>query len=462
MAKDLSTTSWQERYGARVIYTFRCRLADQAEQLGQVVSLIGSKGIHTGDLHVVGVDEQSKDYSITVYASDTPVVEALIADLNAMTGVSVLEVRNDIIETHRKGTIKIVSKAPINSLNDLRMVYTPGVASVCQEIEANPAKARELTGLSDRVAIVTNGTAVLGLGDIGVVPSLPVMEGKASIFAEFAGLSAIPILVDTKDVNVFVETVVKIAPSFGAIQLEDVAAPACFEIESQLQDRLDIPVMHDDQHGTATVTLAAIIRALKLTNKKAKECRAIILGAGAAGQAIAYILQKFGLKDVVIYDSVGPIYRGRTERMNVYKQTMAERTNKDNQSCPLAEGFKGKDIFIGVARPNMVTKEMIASMNPNPIVFPMSNPIGEISVKDALAAGAAIAADGRTINNALVYPGLFRGALDAGATDITYEMQEAAAKMVASLAQGNELLPNMLDRNVHKQVIQAVANAWRT
>ncbi len=462
MAKDLSTTSWQERYGARVIYTFRCRLADRAEHLGQVVSLIGSKGIHTGDLHVVGVDEQSKDYSITVYASDTPVVEALIADLNAMTGVSVLEVRNDIMETHRKGTIKIVSKAPINSLNDLRMVYTPGVASVCQEIEANPAKARELTGLSDRVAIVTNGTAVLGLGDIGVVPSLPVMEGKASIFAEFAGLSAIPILVDTKDVNVFVETVVKIAPSFGAIQLEDVAAPACFEIEAQLQDRLDIPVMHDDQHGTATVTLAAIIRALKLTNKKADECRAIILGAGAAGQAIAYILQKFGLKDVVIYDSVGPIYRGRTERMNAYKQTMAERTNKDNQSCPLAEGFKGKDIFIGVARPNMVTKEMIASMNPKPIVFPMSNPIGEISVKDALAAGAAIAADGRTINNALVYPGLFRGALDAGATDITYAMQEAAAEMVASLAQGNELLPNMLDRNVHKQVIQAVANAWRT
>jgi malate dehydrogenase (oxaloacetate-decarboxylating) len=290
---------------------------------------------------------------------------------------------------------------------------------------------------------------------------MPVMEGKASIFAEFVGLSAVPILVDTKDVNVFVETVVKIASSFGAIQLEDVAAPACFEIEKQLQDRLEMPVMHDDQHGTATVTLAAIIRALKLTNKKPENCRALILGAGAAGQAIAYILQKFGLKDVVVYDSVGPIYRGRTERMNSYKQTMAEKTNKDHQSCPLAEGFKGKDIFIGVARPNMVTKEMIASMNPNPIVFPMSNPIGEISVEEARAAGAAIAADGRTINNALVYPGLFRGALDVGATDITYAMQEAAASTVASLAQGDELLPNMLDREVHKRVIEAVAKAWR-
>jgi malate dehydrogenase (oxaloacetate-decarboxylating) len=287
------------------------------------------------------------------------------------------------------------------------------------------------------------------------------MEGKASIFAEFAGLSAIPILVDTKDVNTFVETVVKVAPSFGAIQLEDVAAPACFAIEKQLQDRLDIPVMHDDQHGTATVLLAALIRALKLTNKKPENCRALILGAGAAGQAIAYILLKFGLKDVVVYDSFGPIYRGRTERMNSYKQTMAERTNKDNQTCPLADGFKGKDIFIGVARPNMVTKEMVASMNPNPLVFPMSNPVGEISVEDARAAGAAIAADGRTINNALVYPGLFRGALEAGATDITYAMQEAAAKTVASLATGKDLLPNMLDREVHKKVIQAVADAWK-
>jgi len=340
------------------------------------------------------------------------------------------------------------------------MVYTPGVASVCREVQNSPDAAWELTGICDRVAIVTNGTAVLGLGDIGPVPSLPVMEGKASILAEFVDISAFPILIDTKDVDIFVDTVVRIAPGFGAIQLEDVAAPACFEIEEKLKAKLNIPVFHDDQHGTATIVLAALINALKKTHKKAKQCSVVMLGAGAAGIAVSQILLGFGIRDIVLYDSKGAIYRGRTENMNPYKKRLAEITNRKNQKGPLADGFVGKDIFIGVSRPNMVSKEMIASMAKDPIVLPLANPIGEISKEEAIQAGAAVAADGRDINNALAYPGIFRGALDAKAAEINLEMKLAAAKKIAELAPKNHLLPDILDKEVHKSIAQAVAEAW--
>jgi malate dehydrogenase (oxaloacetate-decarboxylating) len=297
------------------------------------------------------------------------------------------------------------------------------------------------------------------LGNLGPLPSLPVMEGKAAIFAEFVKISAFPILVDSEDVDTIVETVARIAHTFGAIQLEDIAAPACFAVEQKLKDLLNIPVFHDDQHGTATVLLAALIRALEKTQRKPQDCSALILGAGAAGYAIARILCEFGIGDVVVYDSAGPLYRGRTEKMNPYKQQLAELTNKNNQACDLSEGFKDKHIFIGVARPNMVTKEMVASMADDPIVFPLSNPIGEISVEEATQAGAVVAADGRAINNALAYPGLFRGALDARARDITFDMQLAAARKLAELAPPDGLLPDMLDRSVHQAVATAVAAA---
>jgi malate dehydrogenase (oxaloacetate-decarboxylating) len=354
----------------------------------------------------------------------------------------------------------MVSRAPIRTLTDLRMIYTPGVADACKVIEAKPELAWDMTGICDRVAIVTNGTAVLGLGDIGVLASLPVMEGKAAIFAEFTGISAVPVLIESKDVQTIVETVVLTAGSYGAIQLEDIAAPECFDIEQQLRDRLDIPVFHDDQHGTATVVLAAMINALKKTGKKIENCKAIMLGAGAAGYAITVALLKFGIGDVVVYDSFGPIYRGRTEKMNKWKEELARITNKNNEKGSLLEGFNGKDIFIGVARPKMVSKEMIAAMNKNSIVMPLSNPVGEIDVQDAMAAGAAVAADGRTINNALAYPALFRGAMDVKAKDITFEMQLAAAKTLASLAADGDLLPDVLDRNVHKLTAKAVSEAW--
>jgi len=453
---DTQNTSWQERYNASEIYTLRCKVLDRPGMLAKVISAIGQADVHIGTINVAGIDSQYKIRDITVYCCDTKHLNDVLDIVNGIEGIEVIEVRDDVIEIHRRGTIKTVSRIPINTLTDLRMVYTPGVASVCEKIKANPQEAWELTGICERVAIVTNGTAVLGLGNIGSLASLPVMEGKAAIFAEFSGISAIPILIESTDVDTIVQTVMRIGGGFGAIQLEDIAAPACFAIEEKLQGMLDIPVLHDDQHGTATVVLAALINALKKTAKNPKHCSAIVLGAGAAGYAISRILSEFGIGDILVYDSVGLIYEGRTERMNPYKQRLAEFTNKDNQKCGLLDGFKGKDIFIGVAKPNMVSKEMIACMAGEPIVFPLSNPVGEISVEEALATGARVVADGRTINNALVYPGLFRGALDGRVKRITTEMLLAAAKKLAELAPEESLLPNMLDREVHKIVAETV------
>jgi len=457
---DMKNTSWQERYHASEIFTLRCKVLDKPGMLGKLITAVGQAGAHIGTVNVAGLDSQYKLRDITIYCRDKKHLNAILDIANQCQGVEVINVKDDVMEIHRRGTIAMVSRVPITNLTDLRMLYTPGVASVCDRIKTQPETAWDMTGLGDRVAIVTNGTAVLGLGNIGTLASLPVMEGKAAIFAEFANISAIPILVDSEDIDTVVETVSKIASGFGAIQLEDISAPACFEIEEKLGNKLNIPVFHDDQHGTATVTLAALINAIKKTDKKPEDCSVIILGAGAAGFAIAMILREFGIGDIVVYDSTGPLYKGRTERMNPYTSQLADITNKNNQKCVLAEGFQGKDIFIGVARPNLVSKEMIASMAKDPIVFPLSNPVGEISVEDAITAGAVVVADGRAINNALAYPGLFRGALDVRAKSITFDMQLAAAGKLAELARQESLLPNMLDRNVHNVVAQTVASAY--
>ena len=457
---DLKSTSWQERYHTSEIFTLRCKVLDEPGMLGKLITAIGQAGAHIGTINVAGVDSRNKLRDITIFCRDKEHLKKILNTTNACEGIEVVNVKDNVLEIHRRGTIEMVSKVPITNLTDLRMLYTPGVASVCERIKIEPDVAWDMTGLCDRVAIVTNGTAVLGLGNIGTLASLPVMEGKAAIFAEFANISAIPILVDSEDPGTVVKTVIKIASSFGAIQLEDISAPACFEIEEKLRDQLDIPVFHDDQHGTATVTLAALINAIKKINKKPKDCSVIILGAGAAGFAIAMILKEFGIGDIVVYDSTGLLYKGRTERMNPYKSQLVDVTNKNNQNGGLTEGFKGKDIFIGVAQPNIVSKEMISSMAKDPIVFPLSNPVGEISVEDAITAGAAVVADGRAINNALAYPGLFRGALDVRAKSITFDMQLAAAEKLAKLAPEGSLLPNMLDKNVHNSVAQAVVSAY--
>lgn len=456
----LNQTSWQERYHASEIYTLRCKVYDKPGMLGKLITAIGQAQVHLGDIRTVGIQSHSKMRDIQVYCSNKEHLEDLLKKVEAIEGVEVLSIKDDVLEIHRRGAIEMVSRVPITNLTDLRMLYTPGVASVCNKLVKNPETAWDLTGICDRVAIVTNGTAVLGLGSIGVVPSLPVMEGKAAIFAEFTKISAVPILVDSKVPDEIVDLVCKIASGFGAIQLEDISAPACFEIEEKLREKLNIPVFHDDQHGTATVSLAALINALKRTGRKPEECSAVILGAGAAGYAITMILKKFGIGDIIVYDSCGPLYEGRTERMNPYKEKLAQITNQKKSTGGLLEGFKNRDIFIGVAQPNMVSKEMISAMAPNPLVFPLSNPVGEIDVDDALEVGAAVAADGRAINNALAYPGLFRGALDVKAEDITLDMQLAAAYKLAELAPDGTLLPDMLDRNVHAQVAAAVAQAY--
>ena len=456
---NLQNTSWQERYHASDICTLRCKVYDQPGMLGRLITAIGQTHAHVGTISTVGIQHQSKIRDIQVFCSGPDHLTELLGIIRNIEGIEVLNVRDEVLEIHRRGTIETKSRVPITNLTDLRMLYTPGVASVCKKIMTNPAIAWEFTGLCDRVAIVTNGTAVLGLGNIGTVASLPVMEGKAAIFAEFADISAVPVLVDSEDVEEIVQTVSRISSGFGAIQLEDIAAPACFEVEEKLRERLSIPVLHDDQHGTATVVLAALINALQRTGKTSNKCSAIILGAGAAGYAIAMVLHSFGISDVLVCDSRGPIYQGRTERMNRYKQKLAKLT-KSNHTITTPAGFKDRDIFVGVAQPDSVSKEMISSMAKDPIVLPLSNPVGEISVDDAVQAGAAIAADGRAINNALVYPGLFRGALDAKATDITMAMQLAAAKTLARLAPDDALLPDILDRDVHQNVANAVVQSY--
>lgn len=462
MMTELKNISWQERYRASEVYTLQCKMSDTPEMPGKLMTAIGQTQIHVGDISTVGIEGHSKLINIQIYCPGKDRLEELLKRIDSIEGLQVLSVTDDVLEIHRRGTIEVKSRAPIQSLTDLRMLYTPGVASVCNKIVEDPDIAWEMTGICDRVAIVTNGTAVLGLGNIGVLPSLPVMEGKAAIFSEFAHISAFPILVDSKDPDTIVETVCLLSQGFGAIQLEDISAPACFEIEDKLRQKLNIPVFHDDQHGTATVVLAALINALKKTHRTPQESTAIIVGAGAAGHAITKILLEFGLNDIIVYDSVGPLYKGRTERMDPYKRKLADVTNKNAIKGGLPEGFKDRDIFIGVAQPNLVSKEMIRAMAKNPLVFPLSNPVGEITVHDAMEAGAAIAADGRAINNALAYPGLFRGALDRKAKSITMDMQLAVAQVLAALAPEGMLLPNMVDGDVHSQVAKAAAQAYRS
>jgi malate dehydrogenase (oxaloacetate-decarboxylating) len=457
--EGMKGTSWQQRYSAPEIYTIRCRISDKPGMLARLCSVIGELGANIGEIRQIDVGEGYKIRDIRVYLAEKDTLKAITERLDNSEGIKVEQVIDDVMEIHRRGSIDVKSRVPIRSLTDLRMLYTPGVAEVCKRIVDDRSASWDYTGICDRVAIVTNGTAVLGLGDIGPLEGLPVMEGKAAIFAEFVDISAFPLLIDTKDADEFVETVVRVADGFGAVQLEDVAAPECFEIEQKLRDKLDIPVFHDDQHGTATITLAALINCLKITGKKAEDCRLIMLGAGAAGIAISKILLEFGIGDIVVYDSAGALYKGRKEKMNPYKKELAEITNKNNQTCSFEEGFSDKDIFIGVSRPDMVSKDMIRVMNPDPIVLPLSNPLGEISKEDALAAGAAVTADGRDINNALAYPGIFRGALDARAPEITLQMQIAAANKIAELAPAEELLPDILDREVHRQAANAVSAA---
>lgn len=376
------------------------------------------------------------------------------------------------LELHEKnhGKVEVISKVKVENREDLSLAYTPGVAEPCRKIHANPDDVYKYTAKGNLVAVVSDGTAVLGLGDIGPLAGMPVMEGKSILFKEFANVDAFPFCLDTKDVDEIVETVKRIAPCFGGINLEDISAPRCFEVEARLKKELDIPVFHDDQHGTAIVVCAGLINALKVVGKKMEDIRVVINGAGSAGISICKLILQFGVGDVVLVDRQGALCPGE-EWMNPAQKAMAEVTNKDHQRGLLAEIIKDKDVFIGVSAPNLVTAEMVKTMAKDPIIFAMANPTPEIMPDVAKAGGARVVATGRSdfpnqINNVLVFPGIFRGALDVRATDITEEMKLAASRAIASLITPEELneeyiIPSPFDKRVCSVVAKEVGRVAR-
>ena len=369
-----------------------------------------------------------------------------------------------------KGKLEVVSRAAVDTPEALSLAYTPGVAEPCLEIQKNPEKSFELTRRWNMVAVVTNGTAVLGLGDIGPEAGMPVMEGKCVLFKEFGGVDAFPLCVRSKDPEEIVRTVELLAGSFGGVNLEDISAPSCFEIEQKLKERCDIPIFHDDQHGTAVITLAGLLNALKVVGKHLDDVKIVTSGAGAAGIAIIRLLIAMGLKNVIMTDRQGAIYEGRTG-LNPVKEQMAAITNRQMEKGTLAEVIRGADVFIGVSAPGTLTQEMVASMAKDPIIFACANPTPEIFPEEAKAAGAAVVATGRSdypnqVNNVLCFPGIFRGALDVRASDINDEMKIAAAKAIAGLVSEEELyadyiLPAAYDKRVKNAVAEAVKEAAR-
>jgi len=379
--------------------------------------------------------------------------------------------RDEALRLHleNKGKLRVESKVPVRDARDLSLAYTPGVAEPCKEIHADPQKIYDYTVKGNLVAVVTDGTAVLGLGDIGPGAGMPVMEGKAVLFKAFAGVDAFPICLATKDVAKIVETVKLLEPTFGGVNLEDISAPTCFEVESRLKKEVEIPVFHDDQHGTAIVTCAALINALKIVSKKLDQIRVVVSGAGAAGIAVTKLLLKLGVTDITLCDTKGAIYEGRKEGMNPYKEGIARVTNKRRIAGGLKEAIVGADVFIGVSKAGIMTKEMVRTMAPDAVIFAMANPVPEIMPDEAKEAGAKVVATGRSdfanqINNVLAFPGVFRGALDVRARDINEDMKLAAVRAISSLISDEELspdyvIPGPFDSRVAPAVAAAVAKA---
>ncbi|WP_394583756.1 NAD(P)-dependent malic enzyme [Cytobacillus firmus] len=378
-----------------------------------------------------------------------------------------MDLQKESLLLHEKfqGKLTVDVKMPLNSMRDLSLAYSPGVAEPCRRIHDQPEKVYDYTIKGNLIAVISDGTSVLGLGDIGPEASMPVMEGKAALFKAFAGIDAVPICLDTKDPEEIIKTVRLLQPSFGGINLEDIAAPNCFYIEERLKQEMNIPVFHDDQHGTAIVTAAGLINALKLAGKKMDEIKIVINGAGAAGIAIIKLLLNMGAKDIIMCDTKGAIYEGRQERMNPVKESVAKITNPGKRKGPLEDVIIGADVFIGVSSAGALTKEMVETMSPNSIIFAMANPIPEIMPDEAKAAGAKVVGTGRSdlpnqVNNVLAFPGIFRGALDVRATEINEEMKMAAVEAIAGLIDATDLTPDyVIPGPLDSRIVPAVRDA---
>ncbi len=421
----------------------RIKLEDDPLFLGRFTMLVAEHGARFGEITTVHIGKDHKVRDVDIIAPDEAVFDAICDAIRKMDGVDLLEVKDVVHEIHLNGKIEVVPRVAVTSIDDLRMVYTPGVASICRQIEADPSLAHELTGIQNSVAIVTNGTAILGLGDIGPVAGMPVMEGKALLFQLLAGISGYPILVDSKDPEEIIRTVSAIAKTFGAIKLEDIRAPECFEIETRLDEALDIPVVHDDQHGTAIVVLAALFNIVKNTHINLRRSTVGIVGLGAAGAGIFKLLHAYGVRRVVGTD---------------IQEAMTENFAAGGGVPATLEGVMSEsDIVIATTGvPGLIGPDLV---RPRQVILALSNPDPEIYPDEALAAGAAFAADGKSVNNALAFPGLFRGALDARATQVNNLMKIAAAEVIAGFASEGDLVPNILDRDVHTAVARAVREA---
>jgi len=448
--------------------TIRLTIQNKPGMLGKVTSAIGKGGGDIGAIDLVEVGKHTITRDITLKTSGERHGQQVVDRVRGLDGVEVVNVSDRTFLMHLGGKIEVRGKMPVKTRDDLSMAYTPGVARICMAIHHDPEKAYTLTIKQNTVAVVTDGSAVLGLGDIGPSGAQPVMEGKALIFKEFAGVDAFPICLATKDVDEIVMIVKALAPVFGGINLEDISAPRCFEIEERLQRDLDIPVFHDDQHGTAVVVLAALLNALKLVKKRLSDARIVFTGAGASGIATAKLLMKAGAKHIIGCDRAGAIYRGRTENMNSMKEWFAQHTNPRRVQGSAGDALAGADIFIGLSGPGVVSLKDIKAMNRDAIVFAMANPIPEILPEEA-GAFVRVMATGRSdypnqINNSCGFPGFFRGMLDVRARRVNDEMKLAAAHAIAGMIGKNELseeyiTPSMFDPRLVPAVSSAVADA---
>jgi malate dehydrogenase (oxaloacetate-decarboxylating) len=442
-AESAGESSSQKAVSAGYSVTFRLRIENRPGSFAKIVSALADIKVSLAEVSLIASDFDFTLRDVTVSCRDDLHAAGARDVVAALENVSIVEWQDDTFAAHAGGKLHIQANAPLVTVDDLSRAYTPGVARVCQAIHQTPEKAWTYTIKRNSVAVVTDGSAVLGLGNIGPAAALPVMEGKAILFKQFANIDAYPLCLNTQDTEEIIRIVKAIAPGFGGINLEDIAAPRCFEIEERLRAELDIPVFHDDQHGTAIVVLAGLLNALKIVNKRLEDLKVVICGFGAGGVAIARLLYDSGVRNIIPCDSIGAVYRGRTQGMNPVKDEVISYTNPDNLRGTVSEVIKGADVFIGVSQPGTITRKDVASMAPDAIVFALANPIPEIlphEIDDIVR----IVATGRSdyanqINNVLAFPGIFRGALDCFATTISAEMKVAAAEAIAGCVLESEL-----------------------